>query len=105
MVPTNNGHLDLHCKDTPQCRSCKLLRMEHAAFSTQSVFITSLPNEVLLEIFSYLPPVRVTSLFFPHLRSTRSTILALRHTCRRFRTIVVDPKFWCTDDGDGPALT
>ena len=63
----------------------------------------SLPNELLRKIFSYLPPVRVTSLFFPHLRSTRSTLLALRHTCRRFRAIVADSMFWCTDDGDGAA--
>jgi hypothetical protein len=62
-----------------------------------------LPNELLRETFSYLPPIRVTSLFFPHLRSTHSTLLALRHTCRRFRAIVADPIFWCTDDGDGAA--
>lgn len=63
----------------------------------------TLPNELLLHIFSYLPPVRVTSLFFPHLRSTRSAILALRQTCRRFRAIIANPLFWSTDDDDAPA--
>jgi hypothetical protein len=63
--------------------------------------IMRLPNELLHQTFSYLPPIRVTSLFFPHLRGTHSTLLALRHTCHRFRAIVADPIFWCTDDGDG----
>src|SRR5947207_4598900 len=77
--------------------------MNVPAIPNEGLSVMSLPNELLRKIFSYLPPVRVTSLFFPHLRSTRSTLLALRHTCRRFRAIVADSTFWCTDDGDGAA--
>ena len=63
--------------------------------------ISILPNEVLREIFSFLPPYdRVEFTDTEGIKHGLAQILILRSVSRRFRTVFYDLEFWYDDDSD-----
>src|SRR5438045_552469 len=66
--------------------------------SPTAALILSLPNEILIHIFSFLPDPSVVDSFICYHADDKeyevSQMLLLRSVCRHFRTLVPELDFW-----------